>query len=147
MVSGPGGQAENGGDASQGTKRRRTDATGAAQAHGDACGPSVAGGSAAGVAAWAPLLESRPSATAVQPEASARDWVAQPSPFMYCELCHNVFSGEVRWQLPLSLFWEVLEATHAAGASPGDHPPPPPTPTHPAPLDVLTRHVRVLPAS
>ena len=100
MVSGPGAQAATeGGDWPQGSKRRRTDASGTSHPNGDAGGPSAAGGgSAAGAAAaqWAPPLESSPSATAVQPDASSRDWVAEPSPLLFCELCHNVFTGEVR---------------------------------------------------
>lgn len=101
MASGPGAQTatEGNGDGAHGSKRRRTDASGAAHPNSDAGGPTTAGdGSAAGSAAaqWAPPLESSPSATAVQPDASSRDWVAEPSPLLYCELCHNVFTDEVR---------------------------------------------------
>lgn len=100
MVSGPGGQAgaQEDGDPQDGTKRRRTDAP-AAPPHGSDGGNGASGAAgvqAAGAPHWAPAIETGPSATALQPDAGAREWVNKPPDHLLCELCHTVFTGEVR---------------------------------------------------
>ena len=100
MVSGPGGQAgaQEDGDPQGGAKRRRTDAP-AAPPHGSDGGNGASGAAgvqAAGAPHWAPAIETGPSATALQPDAGAREWVNKPPDHLLCELCHTVFTGEVR---------------------------------------------------
>jgi len=94
-------------------KKRRRDGSGE-EGGGGAGNGGPAGASAAARSAqhgaWAPELENRQSETKLQPAAGFRNWAAQPPSHLLCDVCQDVFHGEVRacTREPGALAWLVF---------------------------------------